>query len=197
MTSKLTGYFRYINDYDDMIALYQGVQFTKDIGGVLGEKGISPIDHPNPGHGYSGSVTYTLSPSLIDEFTFGKSWNTWSYYSLDDFKSADRALVNNPPTLFPLPAKNLPGVSPTNGYHNLMPQMSFGSPPSNSMSYTRNSTSAGEYENFNPIWTFTDNLSKVLGKHTLKTGVYVEKNVKNSSRGRHLCGELQLRAGCE
>src|SRR5207244_5196862 len=96
LTSKLTGYFRYINDYDDMIALYQGVQFTKDIGGVLGEKGISPIDHPNPGHGYSGSATYTISPSLIDEFTFGKSWNTWSYYSLDNFKSADRALVDNP-----------------------------------------------------------------------------------------------------
>ena len=43
-----------------------------------------------------------------------------------------------------------------------MPQMSFGSLSSNSISYTRNSTSAGEYENFNPIWTFTDNLSKVF-----------------------------------
>ena len=33
LTSKLTGYFRYINDHDDMVALYQGVQFSKGTGG--------------------------------------------------------------------------------------------------------------------------------------------------------------------
>src|ERR1017187_5934575 len=27
---------------------------TKDTGGLLGDKGISPIDHPNGGHGYLG-----------------------------------------------------------------------------------------------------------------------------------------------
>ena len=88
LTSKLSGYFRYINDHDDMIALYQGVQFSKGTGGTLGDKGISPIDHPNPGHGYSGTVTYSISPTLINEFTVGKSWNTWSYYSLDNYASA-------------------------------------------------------------------------------------------------------------
>ena len=46
------------------------------------------------------------------------------------------------------------------------------------MSYTRSGTSAGNYENFKPIWTFTDNLSKVLGKHTLKAGFYFENNHK-------------------
>src|SRR5206468_12714429 len=129
LTSKLTGYFRWINDYDDMIALYQGVQFSKDVGGTLGEKGIAPIDHPNPGHGYSGTVTYSISPTTINEFTLGKSWNTWSYYSLDNYASSDRSLVNNPATLFPLPTTNLPGSSKTNGYQNLMPQFSYGSTP--------------------------------------------------------------------
>jgi hypothetical protein len=182
LTSKLTGYFRYVNDHDDMISLYNGVQFTTDKGGVLGDKGISPIDHPNPGHGYSGTVTYSISPTTINETTVGESWNTWSWYSLDNYKSEDRSLVNNPAVLFPLPTTNLPGVSATNGYQNLMPQMSFGTPPSIStygtMSYTRNSTSAGAYENFNTIWTYMDNLSKVLGKHTVKTGIYVEDNRK-------------------
>ena len=41
-TSKLSGYFRYINDHDDMIALYQGVQFSSDVGGTLGQAGIAP-----------------------------------------------------------------------------------------------------------------------------------------------------------
>ncbi len=92
-TSKLSGYFRYINDHDDMISLYQGVQFSSDVGGTLGQAGIAPIDHPNPGHGYSGTVTYSISPTLINEFTVGESWNTWSYYTTDGGKSQDRSLI--------------------------------------------------------------------------------------------------------
>jgi hypothetical protein len=188
ITSKLTGYVRYINDHDDLIALYQGVQFSKGTGGVLGDKGVAPVDHPNPGHGYSGTLTYSISPTLINEFTVGKSWNTWSYYSMDNYASSDRALVNNPATLFPLPTTNLPGSSKTNGYQNLMPQFSYGSPPNNSMSYTKNSTSAGAYENFNTIWAVTDNLSKVWGKHTVKVGAYIEKNNKIQPAGGNYAG---------
>jgi hypothetical protein len=29
-------------------------------------------DHPNPGHGYAVGITYTISPTLVNEFTFGK-----------------------------------------------------------------------------------------------------------------------------
>ncbi|MEO8370009.1 MAG: TonB-dependent receptor [Candidatus Solibacter sp.] len=192
LTSKITGYVRYINDHDDLIALYQGVQFTKGTGGVLGDAGVAPVDHPNPGHGYSGTMTYSISPTLINEFTVGKSWNTWSYYSLDDYKSIDRSLVKNPATLFALPTTNLPGVSVTNGYQNLMPQFSYGGPPNNSMSFTKNSTSAGAYENFNTIWAFTDNLSKVVGKHTLKTGFYIERNVKIQPAGGGYSGNYNF-----
>lgn len=192
VTSKLTGYVRYINDHDDLIALYQGVQFSKGTGGVLGDKGVAPVDHPNPGHGYSGTLTYSISPTMINEFTVGKSWNTWSYYSLDNYASSDRSLVNNPATLFALPTTNLPGSSKTNGYQNLMPQFSYGTPPSNSMSYTKNSTSAGAYENFNTIWAFTDNLSKVVGKHTFKIGGYIEKNNKIQPSGGGYAGNYNF-----
>lgn len=192
LTSKLTGYVRYINDHDDLIALYQGVQFSKGTGGVLGDKGVAPVDHPNPGHGYSGTLTYSISPTMINEFTVGKSWNTWSYYSMDNYASSDRALVNNPATLFPLPTTNLPGSSKTNGYQNLMPQFSYGSTPTNSMSYTKNSTSAGAYENFNTIWAVTDNLSKVWGKHTIKIGAYIEKNNKIQPAGGGYAGNYNF-----
>jgi hypothetical protein len=196
ITSKINGYFRYINDHDDMVALYQGVQFSSDVGGVLGSKGISPIDHPNPGHGYSGSLAFMISPTTINELTVGKSWNTWSWYSLDNYASEDRSLVNNPAVLFPLPTGAPKGASPVNGYQNLMPQMSFGTPPSIStygtMSFTRNSTSAGAYENFNTIWTFMDNLSKVIGRHTVKTGIYVEHNQKIQPSGGGYSGSYNF-----
>ena len=178
-TNKLNGYFRYINDHDDQIALYQGVQFSSGTGGTLGSTGIAPIDHPNPGHGYGGTVTYSFSPSLINEFTVGKSWNTWSYYTTDGGKSEDRSLVPNTPSLFPLPTTAPTGASPTNGYYNLLPQFQFGTVSGGSaMSFARNGTSAGNYENFNTIWTFTDNLSKVIGRHSLKFGGYIENNHK-------------------
>jgi hypothetical protein len=179
LTSKLSGYFRWINDHDDMAALYQGVQFSNDVGGTLGQAGIAPIDHPNPGHGYSGTLTYQFSPTLINEFTIGKSWNTWSYYTADGGKSEDRSLLPNPPSLFPIPTTAPTGASATNGYFNVLPEFQYGtSNPSNSMNYTRVGTSAGNYENFNTIWTVQDNLSKVVGRHTFKVGVYVENNHK-------------------
>jgi len=192
ISPKMNAYFRYINDHDDMVALYQGVQFSTDKGGILGDKGIAPIDHPNPGHGYSGTFTYSISPTTINEVTVGESWNTWSWYSLDNYKSEDRALVNNPAVLFSLPTGAPKGASATNGYQNLMPQMSFGTPPTNSMTYTRNSTSAGAYENFNTIWTYMDNLSKVINKHTLKAGIYVEHNQKIQPSGGGYAGNYNF-----
>jgi len=178
ITSKLNGYFRWINDHDDMTALYQGVQFSQDKGGTLGAAGIAPIDHPNPGHGYSASVVYTISPTLVNEFSIAESWNTWAYYSTDAYKTEDRSLIPGLPALFPIPTQNPSGVSVTNGYLNLLPQFQFGSPPSNSMSYTRNQTSAGNEENFNTIWTFSDNISKIVKTHSFKVGTYLEQNAK-------------------
>jgi hypothetical protein len=180
ITSKLSAYVRYINDHDDMTALYQGVQFSTDVGGLLGQKGIAPIDHPNPGHGYSGSLTYTITPTLINEFTVGESWNTWSYYTTDGGTSQDRSLIPNVPSLFPIPTTNPTGGSKTNGYFNLLPEFQFGTvdPNASAMNFTRVGTSAGNYENFNTIWTITDNISKVIGDHSVKAGIYFEKNNK-------------------
>ena len=64
---------------------------------------ISNIDHPNPGHSYSGTLTYTITPTLINEITVAESWNTWSYYTLDNYASENRGLIPGLPTLFPIP----------------------------------------------------------------------------------------------
>jgi hypothetical protein len=192
LTSKLSGYFRWINDHDDMIALYQGVQFSQDKGGLLGEQGIAPIDHPNPGHGYSATATYSITPTLINEFSVGESWNTWAYYSTDNYKSVDRSLIPNIPSLFPIPKTNPDGVSAANGYLNLLPQFQFGSPPSNSMTYTRVHTSAGSEENFNTIWTFSDNISKVVRSHSFKAGIYTERNTKLQPNGAAYPGSFNF-----
>jgi len=182
ITSKVQGYFRYINDHDDMAALYQGVQFTAAT--PLLPSGSPPIDHPNPGHGYAGSIVATISPTLVNEFTMGYSWNTWSYYSTDNHSDESRSLIPNVPSLFPVPTQTAAGVNPNNGYFNLLPEFQYGGAPEpNAMSYTKNSTSAGNYFNENPIWTFTDNVSKIYKSHAFKAGVYLEHNVKVQPSG--------------
>ncbi len=193
ITSKLSGYFRWINDYDDTTLLYQGVQFTSDVGGVLGQKGISPIDHPNGGHGYAGTATYTFSPTLINEITVAESWDTYSFYTLDNQASEQRSLEPGLPALFPQPtAKDNGPVLPINGYQTLLPTFSFGGAPSNAMSYGRNGASAGAYQNANPIWTYQDNLSKIVGSHAFKAGIYVENNDKYQPAGRNYNGAFNF-----
>jgi len=72
INSKLSGYFRWINDADFMTDLYQGVSWNSAI-----------QDHPNPGHGYSGTLTYTITPTTVNDFTVGYSWNTWDWSEAD------------------------------------------------------------------------------------------------------------------
>jgi len=180
VTSKISAYARWIHDSDAMTVLYSGVSFTTDVGGTLGAKGIAPITHPNPGHGYSGTVTYTITPTLINEVTVSEDWNTWAYYTTDGYVSENRNLIPGLPTLFPLLPTSASGAQGiVNGYENILPTFSFSGTLPSSMAYSRSDgTSSGTYENFNPIHAYQDNLSKVKGHHAFKVGAYVELNNK-------------------
>ncbi|HEY4087527.1 MAG TPA: carboxypeptidase regulatory-like domain-containing protein [Bryobacteraceae bacterium] len=198
VTSKISGYFRWINDHDDMQVIYSGVQFSGNPAGrESGLPAMANIDHPNPGHGYSWSSTQTLSPTLVNEVTVANSWNTWAYYSLGNYADSLRSLEPGLPTLFPPPtaADNGP-MSKTNGYLPLLPTFTFGSGGTYPVgaSYTRNGTSAGAEENFNPIWTYQDNISKVIGKHAFKAGIYLEHNLKLQPSQRNYNGAYNFAA---
>ena len=84
---------RYINDYD----LDTTAPKLPDI--ELRRASSPPflIDHPNPGHGYAVGITYTISPTMVNEFTFGKSFNTWDYYAHDQ-SQISRSTMGNPPS---------------------------------------------------------------------------------------------------
>jgi hypothetical protein len=177
INSKLSGYVRWLNDADYMYDLYDGVQFSSDIGGLLGSKGISPIIHPNGGHSDSGTLTYTISPTMVNETTIAYNWDQYTYETTDNFATEARSLIPGLPSLFPIPTTDSQG--PINGYApvNILPEFSFGT-PSNAMSYSRNGASAGQEIATNPTWYYMDNLSKVVGHHAFKAGIYVEFNTK-------------------
>jgi hypothetical protein len=86
---KLNTWIRYINDYD------LDIQGNTPLNNGQGVSTPVAIDHPNPGHGYGVGITYTISPTTVNEFTFGKSYNSWDYYPQDQSQLA-RSVMGNP-----------------------------------------------------------------------------------------------------
>jgi hypothetical protein len=196
LTSKLNAYLRYGHDADDWTEIYQSSQF------LVGPTGNITQDHPAPGHGILASGNYVFSPTLVNQFTYSKTLNHWSWFEVDP-PAVERSVLNGTagtpqagqplPSLFPLHTVG-PGVGgsalaegpddASNGYSNYMPGLSFGSTPPGTASYTNGNP---EYSNNNVIDTVTDNLSKVWGQHSLKTGIYVEFNRKIQPCGSAGC----------
>lgn len=185
-TSRLNTWARYINDYDlDTIG---GGFPLKNAQGVFAP---FALDHPNPGHGYAVGITYTISPTLVNEFTFGKSYNTWDYYAHDQ-SQLDRATMGNPPSFANFATdpnfmadqnQKRPGLAPgSQNFQIAVPNITFGGGQfPNEASLVDPCGSAGGQcpaTNWNDIYSFNDTLSKVWGKHNLKAGLYYERTGK-------------------
>jgi hypothetical protein len=180
LSSKLTSWFRYGNDYDQ-----DGTGATIPQKNSTGSFAPTQIIHPNPGHNYGVGITYTLSPTLVNEFTFGKTWNTWDYYPADQ-SQFDRANMGNPPSFDNFATDpaflndmngNRPTLSPGSTNHQVgYPTVAFGGGQLTETTIS-NSACGGmcPYTNWDNIFTFNDAISKVAGKHNLKAGMYVER----------------------
>jgi len=183
MTSKLNTWFRYINDFDrDTTGTFGALENSS------GQFAPLVIDHPNPGHGYGVGITYTISPTMVNEFTFGKSYNTWDYYAHDQ-SQLSRSNMGNPPSFDNfatdpkfLADQNKPRPTLSPGSQNLqigIPDLSFGGGQEpNEASYSAPCSGDCPYTNWNDIYSFNDNLSKVIGTHNLKAGLYYERTGK-------------------
>jgi len=179
ITSKLTTFFRYINDYDMS-------QESPNISLKTAAGTVEPYseDHPNPGHGYGIGITYTISPTMVNEFTFGKSYNTWDWYPHDP-SMMDRKLMNNPAHWFDENGPDFkndgalkrPGLSDP-GAQNFafwIPNVTGG---------TVSSPGSGRpYTNWNDVYSFSDTLSWLKGAHTVKVGYYYERTGKVQQAG--------------
>ena len=154
---KLNAYFRWINDKDDTTSN------SHDLTNFVGLN----VSHPNPGHGYAGHILWTISPTLINETTIGKSFNTWDWFAVNDAQW-DRSRMGNIPKWYP--------IDKTLGDQlNYVPDLSFGGTPVNTPSIAPDDL---PYYNANNIYTISDNISKVYGRHNFKAGIYFERTQK-------------------
>ena len=189
ITRKISASMHWINDQNDATDFFDGVQFSQTAGsGALGGTSISPIVHKIPGHGFRVSVTSEIAPASVNEFTLGRAWNNSGYTTTDGYASEARTLESGLPTLFPVQV-------PTNGYKDILPTFTFGGSglPSSAV-YTRTGASAGESETSNSSWMVEDDISRIIGHHAIKAGLYGERTSSTQSAGQNYSGAYSFAA---
>ena len=117
-----------------------------------------------PKYSYSGTVTGTLNPTTVVEFTYGISHNLLDLRVSSD--AATRAKTGL--TSFPL-------LYPDANYLDQIPNFTYGGRVANGPSID---TKSGSFENFNTTQDFVGSISKVWRNHISKAGVYVFTSLK-------------------
>jgi len=135
--------------------------------------GLVPLTNPTGSWSYMVNATAILSPTLTNEFMFGQTLN---------FIPADPA-----PTNSVYARKNsgldIPLLYPNADPFGIVPNFGFGGVPTGSGTFPGGLWSQFilPYKNENPIYNFTDNVTKVLNTHTIKAGIYIEGQRKTQT----------------
>jgi hypothetical protein len=182
--TRLTG--RYTNNKEARLLSY---------GSFASEQSfpLSPISFPRPGRNGVLSLTHTFSPTLTNEFIFGPSSNF-----IDLRPSDDNALASthnlNVPKLFPnigagyIPNFRFGGIGGIlNSADGLVGQSGglLGSFPNTNYNGL-------PFINQNHTFNFIDNLSKIVGSHTFKTGIYAQRSRKDQTVFARTDGDINF-----
>jgi hypothetical protein len=139
---------------------------------------LTPIVFRQPGKGATLRTTWTVSPTMFNEFTAGVSQNRLWYYPRDPEK-VDRTKLGI----------NLPQWNPNLNAGNFIPNMNF----SQVQNWANPSMADGvPYDNANLIIALTDNFSVIRGTHQLKFGVYFEHTRKDQSANAATRGTISF-----
>jgi hypothetical protein len=142
-----------------------------------------------PSRGAVGTMIHTFNPTLINELTFGVN-----RYRQKDFQpdkeSVDKVSRSKLGIDFP---QFFPQFNPLN----VIPNMTFGGIPNLPGSPTWEQRWI--FFGTNTPYTLSDNLSKIYGKHNLKTGIFYERTSRNAVAWmvstRALCSDAADSAG--
>jgi Carboxypeptidase regulatory-like domain/TonB-dependent Receptor Plug Domain len=143
--------------------------------------GLSPLTAPTYGWSITANVATIITPTLTNEFQFGYTVNgipgdpppVGSPY----YRSVSQIDI---PLLYP--AANVSGV---------IPNFVFDGTPT--VSGTAMTSFAGTpYNNRNPVWNYIDNVSKIIGTHALKAGIYYERAIKTENAFKPYNGTINF-----
>ncbi len=172
------------------VRLIQDAFENTGYGAILGAQGDGwgqfPHSYHNPSAGAALTYVHTFRPNLINELTMGINRNHQGN------SPTDQTLFQN--SLLPLKdasgnALKLPNLFGAN-YLNLLPQVSFGLPSGFSAQSAPTGIPNLPTFGFDSRWPFdgtdesqnlNDNLTWIKGAHTIKGGIYIEKEARNVS----------------
>lgn len=138
-----------------------------DSGNILG---ISPLYAPTYGWSLAANLVTLMGPTLTNEFQFG--------YTVNGIPGD--APVAGSPYYRSVSNINIPLLYPNADPIGLVPNFNFGGTPT--VTGTQMTSFAGlPYTNRNPVWNYTDNVTKVAGDHTMKFGLFIETATKTEN----------------
>ncbi len=140
-----------------------------------------PIKYQIKSEGLVSTLIHTFDPTLTNEFTFGinRALQTVEPLNQAGVDRNDRTKVG----------LSLPQFFPGSNKLNLIPNATFGG-VTNAPQF--NIEQRFPFFGTNNIWNFSDNLSKIWGKHNLKTGFYLEYTTRNAARASAFNGTFSF-----
>jgi len=137
--------------------------------------GLSPLTAPTYGWSLAANLVTIINPTMTNEFQFG--------YTVNGIPG------DAPPAGSPyyrsVSGIKIPLLYPNADPSGLIPNFNFAGIPFGAGGGTQMTTFAGSpYNNRNPVWNWTDNVTKVSASHTFKAGFFLENAVKTENAFR-------------
>src|SRR5574340_340325 len=170
ISSTMNAYFRGVQDNDDENWPYNNW--------TAGGHNYDMFNTYRWQHGRAAllHIAKTFSSSTVNEFTVSASTRGQAFNPSDPEKVARSKMAN------------IPQWYPSGNESGAIPNVSFGG--------VQNAINNGigniPYDNENPVFTFVDNHSKVLGPHTLNSAVYIERMRKDEVGGLNTRGAFDF-----
>lgn len=189
-TAKLNTYVRLIQDYQAVDG-YAGT-----VGPAGGSWGQFPHSYNVTAAGAVGTAVYTISPTLINETTWGVNRGKQGVNPIDAVTStASGGTKTYADNQLPLKGANgqtitLPRIFQGSNVLNLLPQVNFGFPSGLSAQSPGQGITRAPSFGHDSRWPFvgtdtvqsiTNKTTWIKGKHTVKAGLYVELMARNVS----------------
>lgn len=175
ITSNTTFYVRLIQDFQAVRGEYG---LSVGLGGNNGWPQL-PISYEIHSAGAVATLIHTFNPTMVNEFTFGvnRAKQTVDALTQDRLDANVRSKIG----------LSLGQFYPTANPLNLIPNATF-----SGVTGAASLSIEGRYPFFgtNNIWNYSDNLSKIWGKHNFKMGVYLERTTRNAARSTTFNGSL-------
>ncbi|MCS7044121.1 MAG: TonB-dependent receptor [Bryobacteraceae bacterium] len=165
-------YYRFVKDRDEQDTPY-GLWVNGNINYLL-----TPVRFGQPGKGHVVRMNKIFSPTLVAEFTYGKSFNNLYFKPVDE-SLMTRDKVGNPAEWF----------KDDNIKENYAPNIVFGGQPANPVNFSWGNI---PYRNYNDIYSYVGNVSKIWRNHAFKAGVYVERTGKFQVGGTNYRGNFNF-----